>query len=78
LFKAAAHILVCEHGPVQFGRFRFAEQEFRPDAPHEQRVPDITEQQYRQYRPQREHGRIAERTRKLFATTGLEHRTRRY
>src|SRR5579864_6980208 len=66
-FEAAADLVVQPHRAVQFGGFGFAQRKVRPHAPRRPDLPDVTENEPGQRRPQREQDRVDESNRKLAA-----------
>src|SRR5580704_11193357 len=71
--KAAADLIVQPQRAIQFGSFGLAQREFRPNFSRRQRLPDITENERRQCRPQREQDRVDESSRQLSAAFRHEH-----
>ena len=71
--EAAADLVVQRHRAVQFGNFRFAQRELRPNFSRRQHLPDVTENEPGQRRPQREQDRVDEKSRQLSAAFRHEH-----
>src|SRR5580692_4447758 len=71
--EAAADLIVQRHRAVQFGAFRFAQREFRPNFSRRQHLADVTENERRQRHPQREQDRVDEKSRQLSAAYRHDH-----
>src|SRR5580704_18828146 len=79
--EAAADLIVQRHRAVQFGNFRFAQRELRPNFSRRQHLPDVSENEPGQRRPQREQDRVDEKSRQLpaaFRHTHARDSTERY
>src|SRR5580693_3237784 len=71
--ESAADLIVQRHRTVQFGAFRFAQREFRPNFSRRQHLADVTENEPRQRHPQREQDRVDEKSRQLSAAYRHDH-----
>src|SRR5580704_9719790 len=69
----AEDLIVQRHRTVQFGDFRFAQREFRANFSRRQYLADVTENEPRPCRPQREQHRVDESSRQLPAAFRHDH-----
>src|SRR5580704_8597923 len=71
--EPAADLVVQRHRAVQFGDFRSAQREFQANFSRRQHLADVTENEPRQCRPQREQDRVDESSRQLPAAFRHDH-----